>query len=112
MNYLKYFQNDTYNRENQNCWHLFQQIYEDEHKIKLPDIPIFHDEASFLIANIKHREVDKAFKGVAVHVKAKDIEHIGYALNEKEYIHKSSKFGVKVSRIPKNAKLYEILEVL
>ncbi len=109
MNYLKYFQNDKYIKSRNDCWTLLQEIYKDEHGIILPDIPIFEDEDSFVRGNVKHREVEKAYKGVAVHVKTKDIEHIGYALNEKEYIHKTINGGVKVSPIPKNAKLYEVL---
>lgn len=109
MNYLKYFQNDKYIKSKNDCWTLLQEIYKDEHGIILPDIPIFEDEDSFVRSNVKHREVEKAFKGVAVHVKAHGIEHIGYALNEKEYIHKTINQGVKVSPIPKHAKLYEVL---
>lgn len=109
MNYLKYFKNDKYSKNNNDCWTLIQDIYKDEHGIILPDIPILEDEESFVRGNIKHKKVEKAHKGVAVHVSTPKYEHIGYALNEKEYIHKTINQGVKISPIPKNADLYEVI---
>lgn len=109
MNYLKYFQNDRYEKSKNDCWTLLQDIFKDEHGKKLPDIPIFEDEESFVRGNIKHKKVDKARKGIVVHVSTSKYEHIGYALNDKEYIHKTINQGVKITPIPKNAELYEIL---
>lgn len=109
MNYLKYFKNDKYLKNNNDCWTLIQDIYKDEHGIILPDIPILEDEESFVRGNIKHKKVEKAHKGVAVHVSTLKYEHIGYALNDKVYIHKTINQGVKISPIPKNAELYEVI---
>lgn len=109
MDYLKYFKNDRYQKSKNDCWTLLQDIYRDEEGIELPDIPIFEDEKSFVRGNIKHKKVDKAHKGVAVHVSTPKYEHIGYALNDKEYIHKTINQGVKISPIPKNADLYEVI---
>ena len=81
----------------------------DEHGIELPDIPILEDEESFVRENIKHKKIEKPQKGVVVHVSAGELEHIGYALNEKEYIHKTINQGVKVSPIPKGAEFYEVI---
>lgn len=109
MNYLKYFKNDKWQKSKNDCWTLLQDIFKDEHGKKLPDIPIFEDEESFVRGNIKHKKVDKACKGIVVHVSTSKYEHIGYALNDKEYIHKTINQGVKITPIPKNAELYEIL---
>ena len=109
MNYLKYFKNDKWQKSKNYCWTLLQDIFKDEHGKKLPDIPIFEDEESFVRGNIKHKKVDKARKGIVVHVSTSKYEHIGYALNDKEYIHKTINQGVKITPIPKNAELYEIL---
>lgn len=109
MNYLKYFKNDKWQKSKNDCWTLLQDIFKDEHGKKLPDIPIFEDEESFVRGNIKHKKVDKARKGIVVHVSTSKYEHIGYALNDKEYIHKTINQGVKITPIPKNAELYEIL---
>ncbi len=109
MDYLKYFKNDKYQKFKNDCWTLIQDIYKDEHGIVLPDIPIFEDEESFVRGNIKHKPVDKPRKGVAVHVSTGKFEHIGYAINDKEYMHKTINQGVKISPIPHNAMLYEVI---
>ena len=109
MDYLKYFKNGKYQKFKNDCWTLLQDIYIDEHGIILPDIPIFEDEESFVRSNIKHKIVDKPKKGVAVHVSVGSIEHIGYAINEKEYIHKTINQGVKISPIPRYATFYEVI---
>lgn len=110
MNYLKYYQDQgEYIKAKNDCWTFVQKIFKEEQNIDLPDIPIFEDEDSFVRSNVKHVEVDKAEEGVAVHVKAHFIEHIGYALNENQYIHKTINHGVQISKIPHNARFYKVL---
>lgn len=96
-------------KKKNDCWKLVQDIYRDEHNINLPDIPIIECAESFLTANIKHKIVDKPSKGVIVHCSRGKLEHTGYAINEKQYIHKTINNGVIVSNIPKDAVFYEII---
>lgn len=110
MNYLKYFQNDKYEKGINDCWTLVQDIVFDEKGIKLPDCPIVTDYSPFesnLKSNFKYIELDKAQEGCLVHFRSGKIEHIGYALNDKQYIHKTFS-RVEVSNIPEKARIYKI----
>lgn len=114
MNYIKYFKNNKYDKGLNDCWTLVQDIYKDEYNIDLPDCPIFDSPdkwADFLRtqSNVPYKLVNKPFKGVLVHVKFAGFEHIGYALNNREYIHKTFE-GVKISKIPSKALFYEVLK--
>lgn len=111
MNYLKYFQNNKYQKGINDCWTLVQDIVFDEKGIKLPDCPIMTDYTQFeskLKSNFKYKLIGKAKEGCLVHFRSGKIEHIGYALNEKQYIHKTFS-KVEVSNIPEKAIIYEIL---
>lgn len=113
MDYLKYLRNNKYEKGLNDCWTLVQDIYKDEHNISLPDCPIFEspDEwAEYLKvkSNVPYRIVNKPFKGCLIHFKYKDIEHIGYALNESDYIHKTFT-SVAISKIPTKCIIYEVL---
>ena len=113
MNYLKYFKNNKYIKGQNDCWTLVQDIYKDEHNIQLPDCPIFDSPdlwADYLKtkSNVPYRIVEKPFNGCLIHFEHLGIEHIGYALNEKEYIHKTFN-DVKISKIPNKAIIYEVL---
>lgn len=110
MNYLKYFSDYKYIKNKNDCWSLIQDIYKDEHGIILPEIPVFADENSFVRSNVKHRKVETPKRGIAVHVSTKSFEHIGYAINEKQYIHKTANQGVKISAIPEKAVFYEVFK--
>jgi len=110
MDYLKYFRNTKYD-DNNNCWTFVREIYKDEHNVLLPEVPIFEtplEWTSYLQANIKHKVLETAHKGCLIHVWNKIDEHIGYATNDKEYLHKTSK-GVFVSAIPKRCLIYEVI---
>ena len=111
MDYLKYFQNGKYQLGKYDCWTFIQEIFEDEQKIKLPDVPIFDDpeNESKLKANIKNIKLNNPEKGCLVFIKTKTYGHVGYAISEKEYIHKTAKNGVKISIIPKNSEFFKIL---
>lgn len=111
MDFIKYFKDTEYIEGKNDCWTFVQQIFKDEHNIILPDYPIMikkSDIASFLIENIPYNFVKKASKGCIIYFKHDKTHHAGYALNEKEYIHKSIK-GVIVSKIPDNAIIYKVL---
>lgn len=111
MNYLKYFQNDKYQKGINDCWTLVQDIFLDEKRIKLPDCPIMTDYTQFeteLKSNLKYKVLEHAKEGCLIHFRNGKIEHIGYALNGKQYIHKTFS-RVEVSNIPEKAKIYEVL---
>lgn len=111
MDYIKYFQNDRYQKGINDCWTLVQDIFLDEKGIKLPDCPIMTDYSPFeskLKSNFKYSVLDNAKEGCLVHFRSGKIEHIGYALSDKQYIHKTFS-RVEVSDIPKQAKIYEVL---
>lgn len=111
MNYLKYFQNSKYKLGEYDCWTFVQDVFLNEQGIKLPDVPVFDDpeNESRLKANIKHKQLDKPEKGCLVFVPTKLYGHVGYAISEKEYMHKTSKTGVQISLIPKTAEFFKIL---
>lgn len=111
MNYIKYFQNTQYELDKNDCWTFLQEVFEDEEGIKLPDHPIMpnkSDIASKLISNIPYRIVDRAHKGCVIYYHNGTTHHAGYALNEKQYIHKTRQ-RVTVSPIPEKAIIYEVL---
>lgn len=111
MNYLKYFKNDRYELGKLDCWTFTQYVFKEEQGINLPDVPVFDDpeNESRLKANIKHKQLDKAEKGCLVYVPTKMFGHTGYAISEKEYMHKTAKTGVQISLIPKTAEFFKIL---
>lgn len=111
MDYLKYFKDNKYDYENNNCLDFVRQVYKDEHNVELPECPIFENKSeyeSFIKANVKYRLVNKAFKGCLVHISDDKNEHLGYAIDDKKYIHKLEK-GVTVAPIPKKCLIYEVL---
>lgn len=111
MNYIKYFQNTNYELDKNDCWTFLQEVYYDEHALKLPNHPIMTDKAeiaSNLTSNIPYRIVDKAHKGCIIYYHNGSIHHAGYALDEKKYIHKTRQ-RVEVSDIPQKAIIYEVL---
>lgn len=111
MNYLKYFQNQKYELGKYDCWAFIQEVFESEQGIKLPDLPIFDDpeNESKLKANIKHIQLKIPQKGCLVFVRTKTLNHVGYAISDKEYIHKTSNTGVVITRIPKYAEFFEVI---
>ena len=112
MNFIKYFQNTQYELDKNDCWTFVQDVYYDEHKVKLPDHPIMtaKDEiATQLVAsNMPHCVVEKAEKGCIVYYRNGKIHHAGYAIDDKKFIHKTLK-GVEISNIPENAIIYKVL---
>ena len=104
MDFDKYFSR-KYELGKCDCWTLMQDIYSDEHKLKLPDSPIIllddsdtHEFASFLKSNLDVEQIDKAEKGALIHFLGIR-EHVGYCLNEKQYIHRLFE-RTKVDNIP------------
>lgn len=111
MNFIKYFQQNDYKLNENDCWTFIQEVFKDEHGIDLPDHPIMTDKseiASNLISNIPYKIVDKAEKGCIVYYHNGTIHHAGYALNDKQFIHKTRQ-KVEVSTIPPKAIIYKIL---
>lgn len=111
MNYIKYFQNTDYERDKNDCWTFLQEVFLDEHNIKLPDHPIMNDKseiASNLIENIPYEIVNKAQKGCIIYYHNGTTHHAGYAIDAKKYIHKTRQ-RVEVSDIPDKAIIYKVL---
>lgn len=111
MDFIKYFKNNKYEKGQNDCWTLVQDIFFDEKNIKLPDCPIMTDYSPFengLKSNFKYRILDSAKEGCLIHFRRGKSEHIGYALDEKQYIHKTYS-RVEISPIPKAALIYEVL---
>ena len=111
MNYVKYFQNTKYEKGLNDCWTLVKDIFLDEKGIELPDCPIMTDYSNFeskLKSNFNYRVLNQAKEGCLIHFRKGKIEHIGYALNDKKYIHKTFT-RVEISDIPQNANIYEVL---
>ena len=110
MNYLRYFQNSIYEQGKNDCWTFTQQLFKEIKNIELPSLPIIDDTSEgFLKTNIRHKRVEQAEEGCLIFVKTKECSHTGYAVNDKEYIHKGCK-RVAISPIPKTAEIYEILK--
>ena len=109
MDFLKYF-NYEYKANESNCWEFVRYVCAEEDGIYLPELPIMDDEQSkcmsYLKANIQHKVVKEAKKGCLVHVWGEGNEHIGYAINSKEYMHLKN-IGVQVSKIPQRCLIYE-----
>lgn len=111
MNYIKYFQENTYELNKSDCWTFVQEVFFDEHGKKLPDHPIMTDKAeaaSNLKSNIPYKTVQTAEKGCIVYYHNRNIHHAGYAINDKKYIHKTLK-KVEIGDIPSTAIIYKIL---
>lgn len=115
MDYIKYFKGD-YELGKCDCWTLMQEIYKDEHDLDLPHYPFAIEEhekdfAEFVKANLVFEPLDEPVKGAIVHYSHIG-EHVGYALNNKQYIHRTNS-GTKVNDIPKKyCRFYDIIEVL
>jgi cell wall-associated NlpC family hydrolase len=110
MKYLKYFQSQKYNREQNNCWDFVRKIYKDEQGKELPELPIMTDEESvtFLKSNINYKVIQEPKEGCLIFFQIGKINHIGYCINKKEFIHKN-KIGANIERIPKKAIFYEVI---
>lgn len=111
MDYLKYLKY-TYRENENNCWEFVRFVYKNEHNIELPKLPILDTKQKeckmFLKSNIKYKINKIAQKGNLIHVTVCDREHIGYAIDDKSYIHLKG-IGVLIQKIPKNAIIYEVL---
>lgn len=111
MNYLKYFNNTGFELNTNDCWTFLQEVYRDEEGINLPEHPIMTDKAeisSYLHSNIRYNIVDTAKKGNIIYYHNGTIHHVGYALNDKQFIHKTRQ-RVEISKIPEKAIIYEVL---
>ena len=111
MNYIKYFQQNKYELNKSDCWSFVQEVFFDEHGIKLPDRPIMTDKAEIatcLRSNIPYQLAEKAEKGCIVYYHNGNTHHAGYAINDKKYIHKTRQ-RVEISPIPTQAIIYKIL---
>ena len=111
MNFIKYFQNNKYELNKNDCWCFIQDIFKEEHNILLPNHPIMTDKteiASYLKSNISYQIMETAEKGCIIYFVKNNLHHVGYALNDKKYIHKTFE-SVEISDIPKNATIYKIL---
>lgn len=111
MKYLKHF-NKKYELGKCDCWTLIQDIFLEKHNLKLPDCPFAVKEnekefAKYLRANLILEELKISKHNCIVH-KSGINEHIGYCINDKQYIHRTIK-GTKINKIPtKYCKYYLI----
>lgn len=112
MNYLKYFQqNKPFEIDKNDCWTFIQEVYEDEHGIRLPNHPIMTNKpeiASYLTSNIPYEILEKPQKGCIIYYHNGSTHHVGYAIDEKKYIHRTRQ-KVEISDIPKTAIIYRVL---
>lgn len=93
------------------CWTLLQDIYLEEHNIKLPDYPVFTQSKTefkdFVFNNLLIEEVEEPQKGLFVCYSKKGTVHTGYILNKKEYIHRLEE-GTMIDKIRKGLKMYKV----
>ena len=108
MNYLKYFSDYKYQYGSNDCWTFVQTVFKDEQNIDLPDYPIGEsDVAGYLTSNIDLKMVEKASEGCIIYINYGNLQHAGYAINDKLYIHKTRQ-RVEVSNIPEKAIIYKL----
>jgi len=111
MDFLKYF-TYKYKENTNNCWEFVCYIYKNEHNYELPKLPIADSNSkectSYLKSNINLKLKETAKIGDLIHSMRDNFEHIGYAINNKKYIHLST-IGVKVTNIPSSALIYEVI---
>ena len=111
MNFIKYFQDTEFIENKKDCWSFVQQVFKDEHGYILPEHPILTDKqdiATNLLSNLDVEIIEKAQKGCIVYYQNGTTHHAGYSLNDKEFIHKTTK-GVRVDKIPTNSIIYKVL---
>ncbi len=112
MDYLKYFKNNKYEMNTNDCWTFVQQVFYDEHKIKLPDHPIMTSTeriaGELVNSNIPHKIVESAEKGCIIYYKKGKNHHVGYAISDKLFIHKTIK-RVEIAPIPNEAIIYKVI---
>lgn len=110
MKYLKYFQSQKYDREKYNCWDFVRDIFKDEQGKELPALPIMTDEESvtFLQSNINYKILQEPKKGCLIFFQVGKINHVGYCINNKEFIHNGN-IGITIQKIPKKAIFYEVI---
>ena len=110
---IKYFRDNEYILGKKDCWTLIQDIFKDKHNIILPDIPMCINQSKlettkFIKANVILKPLIKAKKGAIVHYSKLGLSHIGYCLNNKQFIHKCVN-GVFVENIKNDYKIYEVV---
>lgn len=107
----------TFKSGESDCWTLVRDIFKDEHDIILPEFPFVNDDNQNDIynqcrSNLKLEAVQTPSKGCIVVFRIGKMKwHVGYALNERDYIHHSHE-GVLTTLIPENADIYKVLEVV
>lgn len=92
------------------CWTLIQDLYLEQHHMRLPDFPIGTDEelSEYAFANIKTEEVEVAERGDIVYIiESGQKHHTGYALDKKKFFHRTEN-GARIDLIPLNASIIRI----
>jgi len=86
------YMNGEYVKGEHDCWTLMQDIFMDVHGISLPDFPIVgfeeKDYADCMVSNMRARKIKEPKQGCIVH-RSGIIEHVGYCLDGKHYIHRT-----------------------
>lgn len=110
MNIDKHFIGN-YEKKVWDCWTLVQDIFLEEHGVKLPNYPSFTtDDEEFrkeVFANVLLEEQKVPQKGLMAHYINGGVVHAGYVLNEKEYIHRPET-GTRVDKLRPIVKMYKV----
>lgn len=100
-----------YKKKVWDCWTLVQDIFWEEHGVKLPDYPSFttNDEEfrKEVFANVLLEEQSEPEKGLMAHYINNGTVHAGYVLNDKEYIHRPET-GTRVDYLRPAVKMYKV----
>lgn len=111
----KYF-NRPFKLGENDCWTLVREIYQDEHGLELPELPIATDLNQDEVHeafhnNIKLEKVQKASRGCIIVFRSGRMKwHCGYALNSRQFFHQTRE-KIATDTIPKNADIYKVIHV-
>ena len=111
MNFIKYFKDTEYIEGKNDCWTFVQKVFKDEYNFILPEHPILIDKkdiATALISNIPYKIIKTPEKGCIIYYHNGTTHHAGYAINNKEFIHKTIN-GVRIDKIPVKSTIYKVL---
>lgn len=95
----KYFKD--YVKGKDDCWTLVIDIFKDLHNIDLPMYPYCisdDDMRKYIFKTVKLQKIDSPKAGAIVHIDARPY-HVGYCLNDKEFIHRGKAFNTRIDKI-------------
>lgn len=96
------------------CWTLVQDLFLEEHNLKLPDYPYMtqsqEDFRKYVFNNLLVEEVKEPQKGLFVCYINSGVVHAGYVISNKEFIHRPET-GTRIDKIKTAVKMYKVKEV-